>query len=278
MIMPFTQACPDATPRVPASRHLGRWLGAWLLLTLPLPSASAQFYRAGDIVEEFVLTDRDTRGPVSLSQFAGKILFLEWFAWWCPFCQAAAPQVESGIVQYYADREGNPDGIPVEHVAVNLQAGQDAQTENFINHAGFTQVLEDVDRAVARRFQSGGQPIFAIINGVADSPSHRQWELLLHQNGYGTTTSPIERFRAAIDAVKAPAPAPPRLTLIPALEPGTFGLHVESAWRRLHRVEVSPDLAAWASFAEFTPVADLNRLEAINVSGGAGMFYRVVVP
>jgi thiol-disulfide isomerase/thioredoxin len=167
-----------------------------------------QRYQPGDVVQDFTLTDRATRQPLRLSDFEGKIVFLEWFAWWCPFCQAAAPQVEAGIVQHYASRGGNPAGIPVVHVAVNLQANQEAQTQNFINRAGFDLVAEDFTRALANRFQSGGQPIFAIINGVANSPGHRQWALLLHQNGYGSSASPIERFRAAIDAVQAPVLEP----------------------------------------------------------------------
>lgn len=112
--------------------------------------------------------------------------------------------MESGIVRHYTERNGNQAGIPVVHIAINLQAGQDAQTDNFIRQAGFTTVANDVERRLARRFQASGQPIFAIINGVANSPSHRQWELLLNQSGYGTTRHPIDTFRSLIDQVKAP--------------------------------------------------------------------------
>ncbi|MGE3308890.1 MAG: hypothetical protein AB7O66_02885 [Limisphaerales bacterium] len=166
---------------------------------------SATRYRAGDRIENFTLTDRATRQPVQLSDFAGKIVFLEWFAWWCPFCQAAAPQVGTGIVDWYASRSGNPAGIPVMHVAINLQPNQESQTGNFVNRSGFDFVLEDFNRGLANRFQSGGQPIFAIINGVTNSPSHEPWELLLHQDGYGQRdfSASIADFRAAIDQVQA---------------------------------------------------------------------------
>ncbi len=261
--------------------HRGR-AHAFLLGTLLLPGAAAtgqaQFYRAGDLVEEFVLTNRDTREPIRLRDFAGQIVFLEWFAWWCPFCQAAAPQVEAGIVTHYAQRGGNPDGIPVVHLAVNLQSGQEAQTQNFINRAGFDLVGEDFSRALAGRFQSGGQPIFAIINGVADSPSHRQWELLLHQNGYGTTTSPILSFRAAIDAVKAAQVVPPRLAIATPSDQDGIELRVESSSRRLHQLEVSTDLAAWELATEFTPTADVTLVLLPKNSAEAGWFYRVAIP
>jgi uncharacterized protein YjdB len=117
--------------------------------------------------------------------------------------------VAPGIVEYYEQRNGNPEGIPIVHIGINLQAGQDAQTDNFIRQAGFKIVANDVNRALASRFQSSGQPIFVVINGVANSPSHKQWEILVNQNGYGTTQHPIEAFRAAINQVRAPAALPP---------------------------------------------------------------------
>ncbi len=42
--------------------------------------ASAQFYREGDIVENFILNEHGTGNAVRLSDFFGKIVFLEWFA------------------------------------------------------------------------------------------------------------------------------------------------------------------------------------------------------
>jgi thiol-disulfide isomerase/thioredoxin len=195
-----------------------------LAATLALAAvAPAQTYRVGDIVQNFTLTDRATGRPVSLADFAGKVVFLEWFAWWCPFCQAAAPQVKSGIVDYYASRGGNAAGLPVLHVSLNLQSGQEAQTQQFINAYGLGQTLNDFNRAVANRFQTGGQPIFAIINGVAGSASHRQWELVFTQLGYGSTQAPITDFRNAIDRVRAaapvtpPPPPPPPTLAAPAL-------------------------------------------------------------
>ncbi|MBL9135757.1 MAG: redoxin domain-containing protein [Verrucomicrobiales bacterium] len=201
-------------------RTLCRGCLPWLILAMLAGSAgflpaAAAFYRPGDVVDNFTLVNRATRQPVRLSDLEGKIVFLEWFAWWCPYCQAAAPQVEAGIVEWYTRRGGNPAGIPVLHVAVNLQPGQEAQTQNFVDRAGFEFVLEDFNRALANRFQSGGQPIFAIINGVAGSPTHRPWELLAHQDGYGQRdfSESLNRFRAVIDAVQAAPPiVAPRIT------------------------------------------------------------------
>ncbi len=190
-----------------------------LFLYNPVSAHSASTYRPGDIIEDFTLVDRSTRQPVRLSDLAGSIVFLEWFAWWCPFCQASAPQVEAGIAEWYTTRRGNSAGIPVRHVAINLQPNQEIQTGNFVTRAGFEFVLEDFQRTLANRFQSGGQPIFAIINGVTNSPSHQPWELLAHQDGYGQRdfTESLAGFRAAIDGVQA----------APSLVPPTFAVEPE---------------------------------------------------
>ncbi len=171
------------------------------------PSARAQArYAVGDTVANFTLTDRATGRPVSLTDFAGKVVLLEWFAWWCPFCQAAAAQIEPGIVRYYAARNGNAAGIPVLHVSLNLQSGQESETQQFVNAYKLGLVLNDFNRAVANRFQAGGQPIFAVINGVAGSPSHRQWQLVFSQLGYGSTQAPVTALQQAIDTVRAAPP------------------------------------------------------------------------
>lgn len=192
----------------------------------------AQLYQPGDIVENFTLTDRATGKPVSLHDFEGSIIFLEWFAHWCPFCQAAAARTVPDIDQYYHDLGGNPDGIPVVHLHLNLQGGQEAQTQAFIDFFHIGRVLNDFEAAVARRFQSGGQPIFAIINGVAASPSHKQWELLYSHLGYGNLNQPITTFRSVIDSVKAgavTAPEPPAILRHPLSRTVPAGTNVTLA-------------------------------------------------
>lgn len=176
----------------------------------------AQKYEDGDIVENFTLTDRATNQPVSLYEMEGKIIFLEWFAYWCPFCQAAAADIGPGIVDYYNNIGGNPNDIEVMHVGLNLQGNQEFQTQNFINTYGLGLVLNDFGRAVANRFQSSAQPIFAIINGVAGSSSHQQWELLYTELGYGDLSAPIQTFRSVIDSVGAATGEAPLISVQPS--------------------------------------------------------------
>ena len=161
------------------------FLIALTLLTGGIASGQTT-YSPGEIVKNFTLTNRATEQEVDLYDLEGKVLILEWFAWWCPFCQAAAAQVETGIVDYYKNSGGNPNGVPVMHVALNMVGNAETQTQQFVDRYDIEYVLNDFNREIARQFQSGpGQPIFAIINGVKNSASHDQWELLYSRLGYG---------------------------------------------------------------------------------------------
>lgn len=237
----------------------------------------AATYRVGDIVEDFTLVDRATREPMKLSDFEGKIVFLDWFAWWCPFCQAAAPQLLEGIDRHYATQGGNPAGLPVVHVGVNLQPGAEAQTQTFVDRAGLELVLEDFNRQVASRFASSGQPIFAIINGVANSPSHRQWELVYSQLGYGQTQFPIQAFRSAIDAIQKPevVPVPATLSEIRRTTDGDVMFRIEGTAGATYRIESSPDLQRWEARQSITLASGM--MSITDGEGGSDRrFYRAV--
>ncbi len=243
-----------------------RWTRRWLLtlaLIMVLDSASAATCRVGDTVTNFTFVARKpfTRadgttvpagGQVNLTDFAGRIVFLEWFAVWCPFCVAAAPQVETGIVDWYAARGGNPYGVPVLHVAVNQEpAGfYQSQTDNFITQQGFNPVVNDYGSGLGTnrvrfQFQSSGQPIFVVINGVTNSPSHQPWQLLVNHLGYGDTQfgTELAGFRALIDQVQAPVPAP-QLSEAEVAD-GQFEFTLQTQAGRSYRIQGSDDLNSW---------------------------------
>ncbi len=247
---------------------------------LCLLRAEGAAYRVGDTVENFSLVNRDTGQPMALSDFAGKIVLLDWFAWWCPFCQAAAPQLLAGVHEHYAARGGNPAGIPVVSVGVNLQANQETQTQNFVNRAEYEFVWQDFDRAVANRFfPTGGQPLFAIINGVTNSPSHRPWELIYARQGYGQTVFPVADFRAAIDAVQAAVvpEVPPALTLGSGPAANGVTLSVRGRTGVAYRVESSADLVGWKLEQEVTLSAEAGSV-SVQLPSAEARFFRVVAP
>ena len=167
------------------------------------------------------------------------------------------------------------------HVGVNLQPNQEAQTANFVRRAGLELVVQDFDRAVANRFfPQGGQPIFAIVNLVADSPSHANRELLYSRLGYGERDFPVAEFRAAIDAVRRPAaqPAAPRLAMPSRAPDGATVFVLEGEAGRTYRIESSGDLRAWSPVLSVTPAGASETVRVPPDSGPAPRFFRAVTP
>jgi thiol-disulfide isomerase/thioredoxin len=280
--------------RLLPSRALELCLLAVLLLGA-VPQASADTYRVGDTVTNFTLVARTpfvradgtvvpAGGRVNLADFSGRIVFLEWFAVWCPFCVAAAPQVKSGIVDWYAARGGNPSGVPVLHVAVNQESASfyQAQTDSFIAQQGFDPVVNDYGpgfgtNRVRFLFQSSGQPIFVVINGVTNSPTHRPWQLLVNHLGYGETqfSTVLAGFRAIIDQVET-AVVPPVLGS-PQTGPGAFEFTVLGVPGRTYRVEGSSDLADWTAVGTVMGSNSPVRFRDTNAPARR-RFYRAVAP
>jgi hypothetical protein len=177
--------------------------------------AEAATYQVGQTVTNFSLVARRqfTRpdgtvvpagATVRLADFAGRAVFLEWFAVWSPYCVAAASDVDTAIVDANANRGGNPCGVPVLHIAVNQEprSTYQSETDGFINQHGFSPFMNDYYSTSTNRvrllFQPSGQPIFAVINCVTNSPSHQPWQLLVNHLGYGDTDfdQELANFRA----------------------------------------------------------------------------------
>lgn len=153
------------------------------------------------IARDFKITNRATGEVIRRDDFKGKILLLDFFAYWCPPCQASSPVVERDIAAYYKQRGGNPHGIPVEIIGVNIEQQDPDRTNAFIKTAGFERVADDFmasDGAWAQ-FGQGGVPHFVILNGTGGG-SHRQWEVLHSAPGFRGA----EFYRQLIDSIRPP--------------------------------------------------------------------------
>ncbi len=177
----------------------------------------------GDLIPDFVLKDTQTGKLVSRSDFAGGILVLDFFAHWCGPCQASTPGLKQHIEEYYRNRNGNPSGLPVYIVSINVDTSIEERqhTLNYIQDFQLEIVLEDFTdngRDLFDRFPNkGGIPYFAIVNTIDNSPDYKQWELLYFNRGFRGNGMFIEEFQPKIDSVTSvPADPEPKFLKSPA--------------------------------------------------------------
>ncbi len=90
----------------------------FLVLTccLGLVALPAAAYELGDTVNDFTLTDLNG-AEVSLSDYSGKIIVLNFFTTWCPGCNEEAEQLQHNIWEVFADQ-----GVIVLAIDVQEQA------------------------------------------------------------------------------------------------------------------------------------------------------------
>lgn len=168
---------------------------------------AAQITPVGGIARNFTLTNRANGQPINLTDFAGQVLVLDFFAYWCDPCQTSSPDVETNIKNYYAARSGNAFGVPVQVLAVNIEPANPALTDAFVASAGLELVGNDTNTTAGAWSQfneTNGIPLFAILNCVAGSPSHAQWKVLYKQAGYAGATT----LRGYIDTVRPSVTTP----------------------------------------------------------------------
>jgi len=267
-----------------------------LAMLVTADTAPAALYQVGDTVTNLTFSARRqfTRpdgvivpagAQAKIQDFPGHIIFIEWFAVWCPFCQAAVPQVDADIVDWYESRGGNPQGVPVLYLFANQESASSfqPQTTSYINAnlSPATIVFNDYGIAgsnpVRTAFQSSGQPIFVAINGVTNSPSHAPWQVLVNHRGFGETdfSQVIPDFRAAIDAVQPPVIAP---VITNAKHIGAnFEFNFQTQPGRTYRVLESSNLVNWSTRLSISGTQLPTVFRHTNAPP-AGNFYRVVTP
>lgn len=93
---------------------------------------------------------------VSLKDLSGKVVFLNFWATWCPPCVEEMPAIEK------LHQELEKQGLVV--LAINFQEGSNRVKEFFTEHAlTFTSLL-DRDGTVTEAYQAWALPVTVIIN------------------------------------------------------------------------------------------------------------------
>ena len=192
-------------------RLSGLLLGLWICQGL-----QAQTTPVGEIARNFTLTNHVTGLPLRLTDYASQVVVLDFFTYWCPFCQESSPVIEEQVQKYYQGQKGNPAGLPVQVISVNLEAQNRPGTDQFIAGAGLELVIDDFAREAYNQFVFPGERVatlFVIINGVANA-NYRQWEVLYRTNSF----EGISVFRGIIDSVQQAVAGAPLITAEPISE------------------------------------------------------------
>ena len=171
------------------------------LAVFSAPVASADILTGGGIESNFAVVDHTTGATVHLADFAGKVVVLDYFAYWCGWCAIDSPLTESDIQKYYQARGGNAHGVPVQVLSISIDQTNPAATTSFIANAGVDLATDDILGQAWAQNNTGGIPTYVVLNGVVGAAGMRQWQVLYTYEGYPGA----DPLRQAIDSVVPPA-------------------------------------------------------------------------
>lgn len=174
-------------------------------------------------------------------------------------------------------------------MAANMEplAQWQAQTDSFLRATNVTRCGNDyvgnVKYGVRNLFappnstNSDPRPLFLAINGLSNSPSHQQWQVLISDfsNGGGAFdfTADVNRWRRILDTVQAP---PPVLTNAPfSGSESEFAFTFPGQRGRTNVVESSTDLTTWSVVTNVFGTNAPITVRETNVLNDERKFYRV---
>ena len=104
---------------------------------------------------DFTLTDLDGK-KVSLKDFIGKNVYLNFWATWCPPCKSEMPEIEK-VYQQYKDKD---------FVVLAVDLGEDKNiVKNFMQQNKYTfNILLDSNQNVATQYNINAIPVSYFIN------------------------------------------------------------------------------------------------------------------
>ncbi len=168
-------------PRPPARRHTARWIAAIVLLVLvvvAVVAATRPSYQATQVASPLeghqapAISGVTLTGQhVSLADYRGRYVYVNFFASWCPPCQAEEPN----LVAFNFLQSRSPDGAALLSVVFN---DTDAGARRFVATMGADwPALSDHDGTIANAYGVGSPPQTFLIDphgtvvGLLDGPA-----------------------------------------------------------------------------------------------------------
>ena len=173
-----------------------RFLGMmFLVLAFLLPEANVLY--AWEKAPFFSLPQLETGEQVSLDDFRGQIVVLDFFNANCGDCSRISWELESDVQEYYEARSGNPHGVAVQVVAVNSETAEPEDMEAFLQKTELGMVLDDPEATLLQRYGGAGLPYVVVIDATITGPGTAAPRVVLRQAKY----EGLNKLRDAIDAI-----------------------------------------------------------------------------
>ena len=130
-----------------------------ILLALMTTSLMVQAAEEGEIAPVVALPLlQDSRGPISLAEYEGQIIYLDFWASWCPPCLVSMPimnEIRNGL---------QDEGIAFEVLAVNVDSDPDDGIDFLLDSPVDFVVLSDPEGTSPAAYGVRGMPTSYLID------------------------------------------------------------------------------------------------------------------
>lgn len=133
------------------------WLVLWLSMGVAFANAQEWKLALNDTVPNFKIENKEGQA-IDMQALRGKVVFLNFFATWCPSCRAEMPHIEKEIWEKWGKR------ADFEVMALAREQGWD-KLEPFMKKIGYTfPVYPDHGREVFSLFAESYIPRNVVVN------------------------------------------------------------------------------------------------------------------